>query len=59
LAAGFEKNKSGLRYQFIKEKVKKQKMVKQFLYIILTTSCGKVFDVHIKKKPIEFPLGQV
>jgi hypothetical protein len=32
------KTESGLRYQSKKEKVKKQKMVKQFLYIILTTS---------------------
>jgi hypothetical protein len=37
LAAGFEKLK--VRYTIQKkEKVKKQKMVKQFLYIILTTS---------------------
>jgi hypothetical protein len=48
---GFEKTESGLRYQFIKEKVKKQKMVKQFLYIMLDNFLTEKFlIVHQEKK---------
>jgi len=60
LAAGFEKTKSGLRYQFIQrgngKKAEKGRTVS--VHYSGQLEDGKVFDSsYARKKPIEFPLG--
>lgn len=61
LAAGFEKTKSGLRYQFIQKGDGKKAENGKTVSVHYTGQLenGKVFDSsYPRKKPIEFPLGR-